>query len=67
MRPLNMPAGSHCAWQMLAEMHRPTDSAAIAAEIRRLRQTGLTVHDVAAALHLGVAAVQQALRDGGTA
>jgi hypothetical protein len=62
MRPLTMPAGSHGSWALMAEMHRPTDSTAIAAEIRRLRQTGLTVHDIAAALHLGVAAVEQALR-----
>ncbi len=53
-------------WGLLAEMHKPTDPAAIAAEIRRLRATGLTPRDIANTLRLGLGAVLDALRtDGG--
>jgi hypothetical protein len=45
------------------DQHRPTDSQAITAEIRRLRLTGLTPRDIATALRIGVAAVVQALGD----
>jgi hypothetical protein len=58
-----MPAGSHSAWQLLAEMNRPNDGQVLRPEIRRLRATGLTPRDIGAALHLGVAAVAQALRE----
>lgn len=47
--------------QMMANLHRPTEPERIAAEIRRLRATGLTEYDIAAALRIGVAAVRQAL------
>ena len=36
----------------LAEMHRPTDPMALAAEIRRLHASGLTARDIATALRL---------------
>jgi hypothetical protein len=44
-----------------AELHRPADPEAIAAEIRRLAATGLTPRDVAVALRLDVQAVHFAL------
>ena len=44
------------------DQHRPTDSQAIAVEIRRLRQTGLTARDIATSLRLGLGAVLEALR-----
>jgi hypothetical protein len=60
-RPLSM-TGAHPAWQMMAEMHRPT-GAALQAEIRRLAEQGLKPHDISAVLRVGVAAVVQALRE----
>jgi hypothetical protein len=45
------------------DQHRPTDGKTMQAEIRHLHSTGLTVHDIASTLHIGVAAVQQALKD----
>ena len=44
-----------------AEQHRPVDAQALAASIRELARIGLTVHDIAATLRLGIGAVQQAL------
>ena len=62
MRPFDI-TGAHGAWQMLANMHRPTDPTALAGEIRRLHGTGLTPRDIAATLRLDMAAVLQALRE----
>jgi hypothetical protein len=62
MRPFDL-TGVHGTWHMLAHMHRPTDGDALQAECRRLRDSGLMVHDIADTLHIGVAAVQQALHD----
>jgi hypothetical protein len=45
------------------DQHRPTDGEAVQAECRRLRETGLTPHDIANVLKIGLGAVQQALRD----
>jgi hypothetical protein len=45
-----------------ADIHRPTDPVVIAAEICRLRQTGLTPRDIANSLRLGLGAVLEALR-----
>lgn len=45
------------------DQHRPTDGKTMQAEIRHLHSTGLTVHDIASTLRIGVAAVQQALKD----
>jgi hypothetical protein len=46
---------------MLANMHRPTDGETLQAECRRLRDSGLTAHDIASAMRLGLGAVLQAL------
>jgi hypothetical protein len=48
-------------WRLLADMHKPTDPAMIVNEIRRLNRDGLSPHDIAATLRIGVAAVEQAL------
>jgi len=56
-------AGAHGGWQMLANMHRPTDPEAIAAEIRRLRKTGLTARDISNTLRLDLGVVLAALRE----
>jgi hypothetical protein len=58
-------AGAHGAWQMMAAtMHRPNDAAGLAAAARELASQGLKAHDIAASLRIGVAAVEQALREG---
>ena len=58
---LNMPAGSHAAWSLMAaEMHRPAD---VAESIRALAAQGLKAHDIAERLCVGVAAVEKALQD----
>lgn len=44
-----------------ANQHRPTDPAALAKEIRRLRATGLTPSDISDALRLTVDQVINAL------
>ncbi len=49
-------------YDRLASQHRPTDPAAIAAEIRRLVAGGLRPRDVSVALRLDLAAVLNALR-----
>jgi len=48
-------------WTHLAQMHRPTDPAVIAAEVRRMYREGLKVRDIAVALRIGVPAVLQVL------
>jgi hypothetical protein len=40
------------AYAQLAQLHRPTDPAALAAEIHRLSRSGLTARDIATALRL---------------
>jgi len=48
----------------LAQIHRPTDPLALAAEIRRLRKhEHLTPRDISVALRLDIAAVLNALHD----
>ena len=49
-------------WRKLAELHKPTDPAAIVAEIRRLSGTGLKPRDISNALRLDLGAVLEALR-----
>jgi hypothetical protein len=44
------------------DMFKPTDPTAIAAEIRRLHQTGLKPRDIATSLRMGLGAVLEALR-----
>jgi hypothetical protein len=43
----------------LANLHRPTDPAALAAEIHRLHHGGLKPHDISVALRIDLAQVQQ--------
>jgi hypothetical protein len=43
------------------DAHRPIDGEALQAECRRLRDSGLMAHDIAATLRIGVGAVHQAL------
>jgi hypothetical protein len=49
------------AYAVLAQLHRPTDPAALAAEMRRLHGSGLTAQDIAAALRLAPDAVSKIL------
>jgi len=49
------------AYAQLAQLHRPTDPAALAAEIRRLHSSGLTARDIAVALRLEPDAVNSTL------
>jgi hypothetical protein len=39
-------------YDSLANQHRPTDPASLAAEIRRMHESGLTARDIAEALRL---------------
>ena len=45
----------------LAQLHRPTDPVALAAEIHRLHRSGLTARDIAVALRLAPDAVANTL------
>jgi hypothetical protein len=58
-----MNAQWHPQWALLANLHRPTDPVALASEIRRLRETGLTARDISVALRLDIGAVLEALRE----
>jgi hypothetical protein len=44
--------GGRLTYQALAELHRPSDPAAIAREVRRLHNTGLKARDIAVALRI---------------
>ena len=55
------------AWRRLAELHRPTDHAGVEAAVRGLAAQGLKARDIASTLHIGVAAVVQALLRPGVA
>jgi len=46
-----------------ANVHRPVSLDAMAAEIRRLQNTGLTVRDISVALRVDMAEVLQAITD----
>lgn len=48
-------------WRVLADMHRPANPEVIAAEIRRLRLTGLMPRDIANALRVDIVVVVTAL------
>jgi hypothetical protein len=48
-------------WRQLADLYRPTDEGAIAAEIRRLYQTGLKPRDISSAMRLDISTVIRAL------
>ena len=43
------------------DQYRPDDGETLQAECRRLRDSGLMAHDIAATLRIGVGAVHQAL------
>ena len=47
----------------LAQTHRPTNMAVIAAEVRRLHSEGLTPIDISTALRLNISDVHDALND----
>ena len=51
VRNIGGPLGME-QYTMLSQQHRPTDPQAIAAEIKRLRSTGLSARDVSVALRL---------------
>ncbi len=44
-------------YRLLAQQHRPTDQAALAAEVRRMASQGLRPRDIAAALGMNVVLV----------
>jgi hypothetical protein len=48
---------SASGYDLAANRHRPTDPAQLAAEVRRLNESGLTSRDIAAALRLQPAVV----------
>ena len=50
-------------WRLLADKHRPTDPAIMAAEIRHLRKTGLKPRDIATALRVDLGVVLSALSE----
>ena len=50
-----------------AQAYRPTDPAALAAEIRRLAASGLTGRDISVALRVGLGQVLEALQGAGMA
>lgn len=52
-------------YRVLARLHRPTDPAALNAELSRLRATGLTPADISVALGLALPAVHEGLRGEG--
>jgi len=49
------------AYDARAQLHRPTDPAQLAAEVRRLAATGLKPTDIASALRTGIGQVHDAL------
>lgn len=53
-------------WRTLAERadrHRPRDPGVLAAELRRLRSTGLTPRDLASAMRMPLATVHELLAE----
>lgn len=57
----NRVIGGALNYALLAQMHRPTDPAALAAEVRRLASTGLSVQDISTALRIDLAQVHEML------
>jgi hypothetical protein len=53
--------GSELPYADRAQQYRPTDAAALAAEVRRLVAGGLTARDIAQALRLDLGAVLELL------
>ena len=48
-------------WRALADLHRPTDTAVLYAEIRRQAASGLKARDISTALRIDLAQVLEAL------
>ncbi len=63
MAALALLAGKPLTHDERAQVHRPTNPAALAAEIRRLAATGLTARDISIALRVGLGQVLEALQD----
>jgi hypothetical protein len=64
------PVVSHCPtiggrldYRALANLHRPREPQAIAAEIRRLAASGLKAADIATALNMAIEQVRQILAE----
>lgn len=53
--------GSAFDYRRLAELHRPTNPASIAKEVRRLATQGLTPTDISTALRIDLVQVRQLL------
>jgi hypothetical protein len=60
-RDYEKPDGA--SYDQRANAHRPTDPAAIAAEMRRLARSGLTARDIATAFRVNVANVLEAVQE----
>ena len=58
--PLDM-----AAYAALSQLHRPSDPRAMAAEVKRLRASGLSARDISAALRLLLSDVIDILGEGG--
>ena len=58
---MNRSIGGTVRYDILAAMNRPTDPAAIAEEVRRLRRSGLTAQDVSQALRISPAVIREIL------
>ena len=63
VRNIGGPLGME--YTMLSQQHRPTDPQAMAAEIKRLRSTGLSARDISVALRLLLTDVIDVLGESG--
>lgn len=52
------------AYAQLAQLHKPSDPKQLAAEIRRLRSSGLTPRDISVAVRVALDVVVNVLADG---
>jgi hypothetical protein len=52
---------AHLDWRQMANLHRPTDPALLAAEMQRLAAQGLTPRDISVALAIDIGVVLEAL------
>lgn len=59
MKPRSI--GGAMDYAALAQKYRPTDPAALAAEVRRLASTGLSATDISTALRIDLAQVREML------
>jgi hypothetical protein len=63
VRQARAAVGGQLDWRRLADLHRPTDRDQLAAEIRRLRASGLMPRDISTALRIALPVVLEALAD----